>query len=54
MNNKHNALTSISWQLKRIADALEEMNERSRPQQEVEDVDYAAGLKALIKSKEKS
>ena len=31
MSNDYNQLSSISWQLKRIADALEEMNEMNRP-----------------------
>lgn len=31
MSNDYNHLSSISWQLKRIADALEEMNEMNKP-----------------------
>ena len=58
MSDEYNPLSSISWQLKRIADALEEMNEMNRPKQisnddNVEPPKISGSLRDMIKTKKR-
>jgi DNA-binding NarL/FixJ family response regulator len=51
-NEEYNPLSSISWQLKRIADALEEMNEMNRPKDN-ESIDVIDKLRKRTTANEK-
>lgn len=59
MSNEYNPFTSISWQLKRIADALEEMNQMNRPKEVSSDNNeqlpkMSGSLRDMLKTKSRS
>lgn len=54
MNEHHDPLKSISWQLKRIADVLEEMNEINKSKDKTEEISpgpTGINLREILKSK---